>query len=725
MARIEKLNKKESYLQDDIISNLIFLVLICSKTNESEMLESIKSIFKLKHFSKQDIIKRIKTLYDRYYTFLGERSEFWFMSCKKNEKKNILTLFQNNKQIYCNIDLIYDCSLHSNIDPNFDNPSYYNEIKYLKTFKKLLEFSILYLFGENQSKNNIAIYRQTENKNNTKNHSINLGKIDNEKSKDEEKKDDINNNDDINDNDNINDNDDLISKSNIKISFPNNPETIKEIFNKIILKNKDGTSKIIFLNKRKREDMNTFNNNLNDETLKNRIIDLIFEFNGTLDRIRCLSSVIPKIRIINQFSKKEKEPCSELCYKNFLSCNKDCYNQIYLYLKDKEFPIIYELLLIKFIQMVKFDPCHINKLINAFISKDNNNLNFKINCYEIYIHLLSKKFSLRNIIKKKLFDLNLKEQELSQKNKSSLTQSQIRKIEEKNISSKNLGYIPCTHFGNEICDEKCICSKRGYCEIYCKCNPLLCNFSYNGCHCSKGDCSTNHCPCFIIGKECNSLRCKNCSNNKNNRCKNRQLQNNEEPKLIVGISNIEGWGLFANEDIKKECLIGEYKGELINNDIVNKRDRFRAYERSTYMFKLDDEYTVDSRRMGNMLRYANHSKINSNSYTKIVLSGGHRKIGLFAKKNIKKGEEILFNYDGQGILGEQFPWINNEKKLVNHRNINYNIIENNINNITTNNKFNNCKFEIGKKIINNFNINNNIINNNINIINNNINNYII
>ena len=96
-------------------------------------------ICKIKYFSKDDIIKRIKILYDRYHGLLDEtKSEFWYMSCKKYEKKNILTLFQNSKQIYCNIDRIYDCSLHSSIDPNFDNPSSYDEIKYLKTYKKLL-----------------------------------------------------------------------------------------------------------------------------------------------------------------------------------------------------------------------------------------------------------------------------------------------------------------------------------------------------------------------------------------------------------------------------------------------------------------------------------------------------------------------------------------------------------------------------------------------------------
>ena len=32
------------------------------------------------------------------------------------------------------------------------------------------------------------------------------------------------------------------------------------------------------------------------------------------------------------------------------------------------------------------------------------------------------------------------------------------------------------------------------------------------------------------------------------------------------------------------------------------------------MFTLDDEYTIDSRKMGNMLRYATHSKKNANAY---------------------------------------------------------------------------------------------------------------
>ena len=340
-------------------------------------------------------------------------------------------------------------------------------------------------------------------------------------------------------------------------------------------------------------------------------------------------------------AREEKKPCSNLCYKNFLQCEENLYNQTFQFLKDKKFPDVYEILFIKFLQMTKYDPCHIYKLMKSFINKKNsqNEINFTINCSEIYIHLLLYKFRIKNIIRKELFDLNIKERDLSKRNnRAGITSTQSRKIEENNLRKKYLTYNQCVHFGNEICDDSCYGSKRGYCEIYCKCNQILCKFAYHGCHCSKGDCTTNHCPCFMNGRECNPQRCKNCNIIKNNdRCKNIQLQQNYESKLIVGMSDIAGWGLFANEDIKKDSLIGEYKGELINDEIVNKRDRFKDYERSTYMFKLDDEYTVDSRRMGNMLRYANHSKINSNSYTKIIFSNGLRKIGLFAKRYIKKG----------------------------------------------------------------------------------------
>ena len=662
VSRIDRSNKKETYIQDDLISNLIFICLLISKNSERELIPKVKTALKLKSCSRLAIINRIKILYDRYHGYLDEEKsdkQFWYMSCKTHEKKNILTLFQNNKQLYCNIDNIYDCSFHSNIDPNFDNPSSYDQIKYLKSFKKLIEFSLYNLFGNNT--NNIINYQES-------NEMIIEDQSDNEINED---KKDIKNNNNINNNI-LNNNNDIISNASSKIlSYSNSKET-EEIVSEIVIENMDGTSKIIYLNKKKDlENLKTTN-----EPFKNHITDLTYEFNHILKNIRCQNNMVQQIKKIKGIEKDDKKPCSELCFKNFLLCEEKLHNETYSALKDKQFPDIYELLLNKFLLILKFDPCHIYKLMKVFL-KDIPN--FKLNCTDIYLHLLSKKFSLRKVIKKELFDLNIKERELSKKNKAGLTPAQSKKIEENNLKSMNLNYVPCIHFGNEICDDKCLCSKRGFCEVFCRCNKILCKSAYHGCHCFKGDCTSNHCPCFINGRECNPQRCKNCNIQKSDeiRCKNLKLQMDFESKLIVGISPIAGWGLFSNEYIKKDSLIGEYKGELITDDIVNKRDKFREYENCTYMFKLDDEYTIDSRKMGNLLRYANHSKANSNSYTKIVFSEGQRKIVLIAKRDIFKGEEILFDYDGQGILGKQFSWINDEKKI---QPINYNKDKNNINN---------------------------------------------
>ena len=231
------------------------------------------------------------------------------------------------------------------------------------------------------------------------------------------------------------------------------------------------SNKIIFLNKKKeQENINGLNNTINNnstnnssnssDTLKNHITELILEFNQNLKNLKCHSSVVSQIKRIKEMKREDKKPCSELCYKNFLLCDENFINQYYLSSKDKQFPLTLELLLMKFVQMIKYDPCRLSKLIKPFIGKDKDNINYKI-----YFFLLSKKYNIKNIIRKELFDLNLKERELSKKSKSSFTQPQIKKIEENNLKRMNLTYTPCFHFGNEICDEKCSCYKRGYCEF--------------------------------------------------------------------------------------------------------------------------------------------------------------------------------------------------------------------------------------------------------------------
>ena len=653
--RVSRLNesvyKKDNFIQDDVITNFIFIFLLNKLKDSPDLIKMMKSILKKKILTKNDIIKRAKLLYDRYHGLSVDNFyDFSFLSCKKNESANILTLFQNNKQLYCNIDNIYDCSFHTAIEPNFDNPSCYDQFKYLLSFKNLLEYTIYIL--ENCEINKINTLEDKEIINDEEIYHIdnNNDSMSNTSTKNVSNSN-INSNSNTNQNSAIND-ENINMNNNTSSNNNNSNNNDSSTDNEIIIENVNGNIKTINC-------ANFIENENNSENLnfKSYIIQLISNYNQILSNSEFQEEFnypIKKIRHSSNHISNSPPPCSDFCFKNILLCDNDLIEKAFKETANRDFPMIYELLFIKFLQMLKYNPCSVCKVLKHILNKEQN---FNIECYEIYFHMINAKYNINKILNKNLLNINLKEKEILKKN------LQSRKFEEKNIKNKYLPYTPCAHFGNEPCDENCPCSEREYCERYCKCNKLLCKFSHPhlGCHCFKGDCVTNHCPCYVNAKECDPILCKNCSK-VNSKCKNRQLYLNCQAKIIVGISKIAGWGLYANEPIKKDALIGEYKGELINEDITNKRDRFKVYENSTYMFTLDDEYTIDSRKIGNMLRYANHSKKNANSYPRVVFCGGHHRIGLFAKRHINKGEEIKFDYDGQNILSKQFPWINDEKE---------------------------------------------------------------
>jgi SET domain-containing protein len=52
---------------------------------------------------------------------------------------------------------------------------------------------------------------------------------------------------------------------------------------------------------------------------------------------------------------------------------------------------------------------------------------------------------------------------------------------------------------------------------------------------------------------------------------------------------------------------------------------------------------LDAMRVGNKSRFANHSK-DPNAYAKVVLVNGDQKIGLYAKRLLLPGTEVLYNY---------------------------------------------------------------------------------
>ncbi|VDO20683.1 unnamed protein product [Haemonchus placei] len=110
-------------------------------------------------------------------------------------------------------------------------------------------------------------------------------------------------------------------------------------------------------------------------------------------------------------------------------------------------------------------------------------------------------------------------------------------------------------------------------------------------------------------------------------------------------SRIHGWGLYAMEAIAPDDMIVEYVGQKVRNTVADVREK--AYERrgigSSYLFRIDDTTVIDATRMGNFARFINHS-CQPNCYAKVVTVDGDKRIVIYSKTLINKGDEITYDY---------------------------------------------------------------------------------
>jgi hypothetical protein len=224
-------------------------------------------------------------------------------------------------------------------------------------------------------------------------------------------------------------------------------------------------------------------------------------------------------------------------------------------------------------------------------------------------------------------------------------------------------FIPCSHAGPCDKDAGCSCnSNRTSCERMCGC-AKTCGRRYQGCTCGAKNNSVcfqdQRCMCWRLNRECDPWLCGTCGvlevldpvNRYNDEiqsshCKNAKLQRDVPRRTLKGKSDVQGWGLFAGEDMKKHEYIGEYKGEVVGEQESNRRGAVYHHRGLEYLFNLNKGQEIDSSRAGNKMRFINNSCKPHiiNVEAKKMFCNGVQRIMLFSKKHIDAGEELFFNY---------------------------------------------------------------------------------
>ncbi|RMZ90657.1 hypothetical protein DV736_g2107, partial [Chaetothyriales sp. CBS 134916] len=129
-------------------------------------------------------------------------------------------------------------------------------------------------------------------------------------------------------------------------------------------------------------------------------------------------------------------------------------------------------------------------------------------------------------------------------------------------------------------------------------------------------------------------------------CQNQRFSRRLWADVSVIQTEKKGYGLRANTDLKPHEFIFEYVGEVIGEAAF--RRRMIAYDeegiKHFYFMSLSKGEFIDATKKGNLGRFCNHS-CNPNCYVDKWVIGDKLRMGIFAEKHIKAGEELVFNYN--------------------------------------------------------------------------------
>ncbi|XP_051823597.1 N-lysine methyltransferase KMT5A-like [Antechinus flavipes] len=141
------------------------------------------------------------------------------------------------------------------------------------------------------------------------------------------------------------------------------------------------------------------------------------------------------------------------------------------------------------------------------------------------------------------------------------------------------------------------------------------------------------------------------------------IESGKEEGMKIDIIDGKGRGVIATKQFTRGEFVVEYHGDLIENTDAKKREALYAQDPSTgcymYYFQyLSKTYCVDATRETDRLgRLINHSKW-GNCQTKLHDIDGVPHLILIASRDIKAGEELLYDYGDRSKASlEAHPWL--------------------------------------------------------------------
>ncbi|XP_065023587.1 uncharacterized protein LOC135649299 isoform X1 [Musa acuminata AAA Group] len=135
-------------------------------------------------------------------------------------------------------------------------------------------------------------------------------------------------------------------------------------------------------------------------------------------------------------------------------------------------------------------------------------------------------------------------------------------------------------------------------------------------------------------------------------CSNQQFQKRKYAKLKWIPCGKKGFGLQSLQDVSSGQFIIEYVGEVLDLGTYEARQRYYASrgQKHFYFMTLNGGEVIDACAKGNLGRFINHS-CDPNCRTEKWMVNGEVCIGLFAIRDIKKGEELTFDYNYVRVFG--------------------------------------------------------------------------